>query len=136
MKKKMILNKLKDKNKTMSQDSFMKRALELVEKKGEVKGKQEMFDKLSPIVHQAVDSLKEHMQEQNESNAEIFRVYEGAMIKREKNARELCKDKTDDQLKEYLADQAVAYNSWKGAEYDGLIKLIMEIYDDVSEEEL
>jgi len=51
------------------------------------------------------------------------------MIKREKEAKEFCVDKTSDQLKEFLADQYVPYNSWKNADHGELVKLVLECYD-------
>lgn len=126
----------------MEQSTFnpIQTAIQLAMKKGELKGKQEMLDKLSPAVNHAInvidnnnrmhESLKEHMKSQNESNTESFRVYEEAMAKREKKGKEFCQGKTADELKEYLAGQYIPYNSWKGADYDTLVKLVMEVYEE------
>ncbi len=100
-------------------------------------GKHEMFNKLSPIIEQVVDernhivnSLQKHVEEQDKRFVEIFHTYDEAMIRREKLAKEFCQGKATDDLKEWLADQPVAYNSWKNADRDTLVKFVMNVYDD------
>ena len=60
--------------------------------------------------------------------------YEQLKIQRKQNAELFCQGKTADQLKEYLADQPVAYNVWKDLDLDELLKLTLEVYYDVDEE--
>ena len=43
-------------------------------------------------------------------------------------ANEFCADKTADELKYYLATQKVAYNDWKDADIETLIKLVEDAY--------
>lgn len=81
-------------------------------------------------LNRAIDDLEEHIRTQNENLAEIHRNYEEDKAKREKNAENFCQGKTAEELKEWLADQLVAYNSWKEADYDTLIRLVMDVYDE------
>lgn len=125
---------------TNAQKSHMQTAAELLLRKGELNGKQEMLNKLSPVVNGLLDERKsfqdkltEHMKKQTQSNEEAGRIYEEAMIRREENAKRFCQGKTAEEFKEYLAGEYIPYNSWKDADLDTLIKLTMDVYD---EEEL
>jgi hypothetical protein len=115
----------------------IKQCVGLLVQKGEIKGKEEMFNKLSPLVNQAIEerdkvvnSLKDHVDKEKESLAEIHSHFEEARLRRDRKAAEFCKDKTSEQLKEWLADQPVPYNAWKAADHDTLIKLALDVYDE------
>jgi len=98
-----------------------------------IKTKEEILDKFKPYLDNYVDiqeKLTVHLKEQEASIQEATNIYKEAMIKREKEAKEFCVDKTSDQLKEFLADQYVPYNSWKNANHDELVKLVSEVYDE------
>lgn len=122
-------------------DNLKQTAMQLLMKKGEIKGKQEMLDKLSPIVNHAIniidnnkrmhDSLEEHMKSQNESIMESANTFKEAMIIREKKAKEFCQGKTTDELKQYLADQPIAYNCWRNADCDTLVQLVIDVYEEL-----
>jgi hypothetical protein len=118
----------------------IKSAIDLSAKIGEIKGKQEMFDKFSPVIKELVEEkqtfqekLSEHMKDQNEGIAESFQIYEEAGLRREQRAKDFCEGKTVEEFKEFLANQYIPYNSWKDADRDILVKLVLEVYD---EEEL
>ena len=114
-------------------------------KKGELKGKKEMVDKLSALVKQSLDasngvanslngvvnSLTEHMKTQDDCILESSRIYLEAKARSEEKAKEFCLGKTVGELVRYLADQPVAYNLWKNADYDTLIKLAMDVYEEL-----
>ena len=122
-------------------DNLTQTAMQLAMKKGEIKGKQEMLDKLSPTINHAIDiidnniklhdSIEQHIKSQNESIMESTNTYKEEMIRREKKAKEFCQGKNVDQLKEYLADQPVPYNSWRNADCDTLVQLVMDIYEEL-----
>ena len=57
-------------------------------------------------------------------------MYQQSELRRHENAIIFCQGKTVDQLKEYLADKSVAYNSWKNLDLEGLCKLTLEVYDE------
>jgi len=95
-----------------------------------LKEKKEMVDKYSNVVEQTLDLLVENKKEQDNFLLESSRAFAANMAKREQNAKEFCKNKTSDELKDYLADQPVAYNLWKNADYDTLVKLTMGVYED------
>lgn len=42
---------------------------------------------------------------------------------------EFTKDKTSEQLKDYLATVSIAYNLWKDADHAELVKLVHEYYE-------
>ena len=118
----------------------IKSAIDLSAKIGENKGKQEMFDKFSPLITELVEEkqtfqekLSEHMKDQNKGIAESTRIYKEAGLRREEQAKEFCIGKTAEEFKEFLAGQYIPYNSWKDADYETLVKLVLEVYD---EEEL
>lgn len=55
-------------------------------------------------------------------------MYQQSKLQKQENAEIFCQGKTADQLKEYLADQPVAYNSWKNLDLNGLRKLMLDVY--------
>ncbi len=72
------------------------------------------------------------MAEMERDKAEIKHInfmYEQSKLLRQENAIIFCQEKTVDQLKEYLADKSVAYNSWKNLDLEGLRKLTLEVYE-------
>jgi hypothetical protein len=117
--------------------SVLLQYLELQLRRENLKGKKEIVDKYSNAVEQTLkhekdtfDLLVEHQKKESNFLLESSRTFAASMAKREQNAKEFCKDKTCDELKDYLADQPVAYNLWKNADYDTLVKLTMEVYED------
>lgn len=98
-----------------------------------IKTKEEILDKFKPYLDNYVNiqkNLTVHLQEQESSIQEATNIYKEAITKREKEAKEFCVDKTSDQLKEFLANQYVPYNSWKNADHGELVKLVLEVYDE------
>jgi hypothetical protein len=113
---------------------FVKDAINLAQKNGEIKGKIEMYDKLSPIVqshHDMTAALTKHNEEERAHLDNLFVDYEAAMVKRKTAALAFIEGKSDETLKLYLANQPVAYNLWKDATHDELIKLVFDVYDEV-----
>jgi len=98
-----------------------------------IKTKEEILDKFRPYLDDYVnmqEKLTVHLKEQRDSIQESTRIYKEATIKQEKDAAEFCSNKDSDQLKEFLANQYVPYNSWKNANHDELVKLVLEVYDE------
>lgn len=95
-----------------------------------IKTKEELLDKLKPYLDDHSDlseKLNNHLKDQNEDRQQSFNIYNQGMIEIEKNAIKFITNKTSDQLKNYLADQYVPYNSWKNANHDELVKLVLEL---------
>lgn len=98
-----------------------------------IKTKEELLEKLQPYLdHQndLAEKLTLQLEEQKGAIQESTNIYNEAMIKREKDAKEFCVGKSSDELKEFLADQYVPYNSWKNADHGELVKLVLEVYDE------
>jgi hypothetical protein len=113
---------------------IIKDAVTLAHKTGELKGKIEMLDKVKPIIKSHNDmttSLKKHNEEERTHLENLFVDYEAAMVKRKTAALAFIEGKSDETLKLYLANQPVAYNLWKDATHDELIKLVFDVYDEV-----
>lgn len=107
--------------------------LELTVRDRVVDATQELIDSYSALVvnqEHMRTILDEHMKSQTEAIAESFSIFEQGMARRAEKAKEFCQGKSADDLKIYLADQPVAYNLWKEADYDTLVKLVTDIYDD------
>lgn len=102
-----------------------------------IKTKEEILEKLKPYLdyesnyeNDIQEELTNHLKEQSDSIQESTNLYELAMKKRDKEAKEFCLGKNCDELKEFLANQYVPYNSWKNANRDELVKLTLEVYDE------
>jgi hypothetical protein len=115
----------------------MQTITELKVKIAKLEGKEEMIDKYHDSVTQVISSedgirekLKAHMKDQDESIRESTKIYLEASAKSEENAKKFCQDKTLDELKTYLADRPVSYNSWKNADHDTLVELVSGVYDE------
>lgn len=101
-------------------------------KLSELKGKKEMVNKYSDVVKETsvvLDSIFEHTKKQEKEIQESARIYLEQMRKRTEQAKEFCGERTSDELKEYLANQPVAYNLWKNADHDTLVSLVMDVYE-------
>lgn len=110
-----------------------KNTIESYMKLSELKGKKEMVDKYSDVVAKETrlfDALLEHNKNQEKMIVESCRNYLQQMHETTENAKEFCENKTVDELKEYLANQPVAYNLWKDADRETLVDLIMSVYGD------
>ena len=116
---------------------LLDKMVEILLLRQKIKTKEELLEKLKPYLDHPTDQnndlaekLTLHIEEQKQSIQESTNIYEQAMIKREKDAKEFCVGKSSDELKEFLADQYVPYNSWKNADHGELIKLVLEVYDE------
>jgi ElaB/YqjD/DUF883 family membrane-anchored ribosome-binding protein len=94
----------------------------------ETKTVKELLDETKNLLSQQ-EKFAKQLKELDDKIEENSDIYKEAMTKREKEATEFCIDKTSDQLKEFLADQYVPYNSWKNADHSELVKLVLECYD-------
>ena len=74
-------------------------------------------------------SLQEHMAQQDQDIKASFEIYEQQMKQRDDNARLFCVNKTNDELKAWLADQPVAYNLWRDANHETLVELAFNVYE-------
>ncbi len=70
------------------------------------------------------------MNQQEKEIKESFELYQEASSLRDENAKSFCINKTEDELKVWLADQPVAYNLWRDASYDTLVGLVFNVYDE------
>jgi hypothetical protein len=126
---------------------LLDRMIEILLLQQKIKTKEELLDKLKPYIdyqenfhnnltvhlQEQTKSIQEQtksIQEQTKSIQEITNTFNEATIKREKDASEFCVGKDSDQLKEFLANQYVPYNSWKNANQDELLKLVLDVYDE------
>lgn len=73
--------------------------------------------------------LQTQLQQQEQAIVTSFNNFNAQEEQRQKDAVEFCKDKTDEQLKEYLADRPVAYNYWKNADRDTLVTTVVDMYE-------
>ena len=76
------------------------------------------------------DFIKNHNKWRSRSISEPMDIYLEKMKDLEIKAIEFCSNKTSDELRKYLADKPVAYNYWIDADYDTLVKLVMNVYED------
>ena len=96
------------------------------EMEGRLAGKKEIIENhLNPII----SSLDEHLKSTELNIRESYNSFLSAVGKNKENAQLFCQDKTSNELKMYLADRPVAYNSWKDADYDILVQLVMDVYE-------
>lgn len=112
---------------------LLNKMVELLLLQQKIKTKEEFLDKFKPYLDDYVDikdKLHNHLIEQENSIRESTNIYKEAMIQRDKDAQEFCLDKNSDELKQFLANQYVPYNSWKSANHDELVKLVLEVYDE------
>ena len=75
-------------------------------------------------------SLREHIDDQEKSNIEYAQWYKKQMAKQDEDAKQFVLNSTDEELKTWLADQPIAYHSWKDACHDVLVELVMNVYDE------
>jgi hypothetical protein len=118
---------------------ILKEAITLSNKNAELKGKQEILDKITPAINNylslsnkyddILESLIEHNQLQEESILQATATYNESLLKRKQKAKKFIEGKTSEELMVYLADQPVAYNDWKNADHGKLVKLVLKIYD-------
>lgn len=69
--------------------------------------------------------LLEHEKEMNN----IHKNYEQFMITRDKEAKLFIHDKTEEELRNYLATKPIPYNAWKDADYETLADLTFKMFD-------
>lgn len=73
--------------------------------------------------------LRDHIDDQNKSIRESSQIFDKQMIQRNNDAKQFVNNKSDDELKLWLADQYVPYNSWKDATHDTLLELVFSVYE-------
>jgi hypothetical protein len=79
--------------------------------------------------HNIASDFEEYMQNQTDDIEASTQVYNNAMLKREQDAKSFCFGKTNEELKAWLANQYVPYNSWKDANHDTLVELVLNVYE-------
>lgn len=117
---KLFLFKLKEKEIADKQeflDKYLRPAVDLI-------------DKQQTTLDNITTSLTEQIESQDLAIKESFDNYKEAMTQRELRAKQFVEGKSSDELKEFLADQYVPYNSWKSADHDELVKVILNCYDE------
>jgi len=121
---------------------LLKQGINISNKNAELKGKQEILDKVTPAINNylnstsslnkkyddILESLIEHNKLQEESILQSTIYYKDAMLKQK--AKKFIEGKSSEELMNYLADQSVAYNTWKNTDHDTLVKLVLKVYED------
>ena len=86
----------------------------------------EQFDKSESVLN----DLHEHMKSQDLSLEQANLLYKQQMAQRDQDANQFVLNKSNEELKTWLAKQPVAYDSWKDASHDVLVELVLNVYDE------
>jgi len=112
---------------------FNQRIVECRIKLANLNGKEEMVNKYHEKVKETCnifDGLDEHMKEQTKNIQNATAIYFERMTLQDESAKQFCKDKTTEELKDYLANRPVAYNDWRNANLDELKTLVLGVYEE------
>lgn len=75
------------------------------------------------------NTIEEMIKEHDEAMDEIEEIFNQDTISRQKEADIFTADKTEEELRFYLATRPIPYNDWKDADYETLSELTYQMYD-------
>jgi hypothetical protein len=114
----------------MSQKTLSQQVSELNARVSAHEAKQKMFNEYVKPIAEVFEDLRKHVNAQEKEISETTDLFRHKEKYRQKQAMIFVENKTVEELRIYLADRPIAYNSWKNAELSELVKLAVEIYDE------